>query len=201
MLITQGTRAARGYDARNGTLLWTLPRQSEIAVPTPFVAHNLIYIASGYRPIRPVYAVRPTARGEIYVAGGETSSEHIAWSLPNGGSYMPTPIVYGDYMYICQNDGILTCYHALTGKRAYKKRLRAKGGGVSFTGSPIAGDGHVYFPSEDGRVVVVKAGPKFEIVQTNHVNENLLSTPAISDGTMYFRTQNSLIAVGTKKDN
>lgn len=196
MLITQGTRAARGYDARNGALLWSLPKQSEIAVPTPFVAHGLIYIASGYHPIRPVYAIRPSARGEIELEEGETSSEHIAWSLPSGGPYMPTPVVYGDYLYICSNEGILTCFDAKDGTSVYKKRLRAKGGGLSFTGSPIAGDGHIYFPSEDGRVLVVKAGPNFEIVETNHLNDNLLSTPAISEGTMFFRTQKSLIAIG-----
>ncbi len=151
MLITQGTRAARGYNARTGEELWSLPNQSEIAVPTPFVAHDLIYIASGYRPIRPVYAIRPTAHGDIALPEKAKSSEYIAWNLPQAGPYMPTPIVYGDYLYICTNDGILTCHDAATGDTVYKKRLRASGGGLSFTASPVAGDGHIYFSSEDGR--------------------------------------------------
>ena len=196
MLITNGTKAARGYDLKNGKQLWQVNDNSEIVVPTPFVAHGLIYVSSGYSPIQPIYAIRPEARGDISPGENNTTNESIPWSVKRGGPYMPTPIVYGDYLYSCANNGILTCYVAKTGKEVYKKRVRVSGGGLSFTASPVAGDGHVYLTAEDGRVVVVKAGPEFEVVRTNHCNESILATPAISDGVMYFRTQNNLIAVG-----
>lgn len=197
MLITHGTRAARGYDARTGELLWSLPRHSEIVVPTPFVAHGLIYLASGYSPIQPIYAVRPDARGEIEV--GDVPGEHpgIAWGKLRGGPYMPSPLVYGDYLYCCGNSGILSCYQAETGAEVYRERLRAEGPGrLSFTASPVAADGKLYLASEDGRVLVVRAGPQFELLHTNPTGENILATPAISDGRIYLRTVDSLIAVG-----
>ncbi len=196
MLLTQGRNAARGYDARTGELLWSLSGHSEIVVPTPFVAHDLIFVASGYSPIQPIYAIRPDARGDVSLSENASSSPYVSWSKQRGGPYMPTPIVYGDYLYTCANNGILTCYQATTGVQVYKKRVRIQGvGGASFTASPLAGDGHLYLTAETGHVVVVQAGPKFKIVATNPCGEPTLATPAISDGAIYLRTQDSLIAV------
>lgn len=195
MLITGGTKSARGYDVNNGQLLWSLKGHSEIVVPTPFVAHNLIFVASGYSPIQPIYAIRPDARGDISLAENTTTNASIPWSVKRGGPYMPSPIVYGDYLYTCSNSGILTCYFATTGAEVYKKRLKAPGGSLSFTASPIAADGYLFLPSEDGRILVVKTGSKFELVNTNACGESILATPAISEGRLIVRTQNSLIAL------
>lgn len=198
MLITCGTKAARGYDVKDGTLLWTLNGHSEIVVPTPNVAHGLIYVSSGYAPIQPIYAIRPESRGDISLAGSSQTSEHVAWSVKRGGPYMPSPVIYGDYLYCCANNGILSCYAAESGELVYKKRMKAKGGALSFTASPLAADGHLFMTAEDGRVLVVKAGPKFELVETNELGESVLATPAISRGVIYFRTQSHLMAVGQK---
>ena len=109
---------------------------------------------------------------------------------------MPTPIVYGDYLYCCSNNGILVCFEATTGAQVYRKRMRAPGGSLAFTASPIASDGHLYFTAEDGRVLVVKAGPEFELVSTNKAGESILATPAVSERAIYLRTQDNVIAVG-----
>ena len=196
MLITGGTKAARGYDARTGELLWSLKEHSEIVVPTPFVAHDLIYLASGYSPIRPIYAVRPEARGDISLEDDTTTNEFVAWSRSQGGPYMPTPIVYGDYLYCCNNGGILRCYEATTGVQVYQQRMRAPDGSLAFTASPIAGDGHLYFTAEDGRVLVVLAGPTYKLVGVNKAGESTLATPAASANAIFLRTQDSVIAVG-----
>jgi outer membrane protein assembly factor BamB len=201
MLITHGTRAARGYDARDGAWLWSLKGHSEIVVPTPFVANQLIYVASGYSPIQPIVAIRPTMRGELELPGvqkddGTTTPEapdQLAWSVNRGGPYMPTPIAYGDYLYVCSNAGVLTCYHATTGEEMYRERIKT-GGIASFTASPIAADGHLYFSAEDGRVAVVRAGPRFRLVSANLCGGNILSTPAISEGVFYVRTLSELVA-------
>lgn len=200
MLITHATKSARGYDARDGKLLWSLGKHSEIVVPTPFVAHDLIFIASGYSPVQPIVAIRPTARGELSLIDGErkegSEDSFIAWSKLRHGPYMPTPIVYGDYLYSCSNNGILRCFVATTGEEVYQHRLRAPGGGLAFTASPLAADGHLYLTAEDGRVLVIKAGPDFELMATNPCGENVLATPAISEGMLFIRGQNHLIAIG-----
>lgn len=196
MVITNGTKAARGYDMKDGSELWSLSGHSEIVVPTPSVAHGLIFLSSGYSPIQPIYAIKPSAHGDVSLDSGETKNESIEWSVKRGGPYMPTPIVYGDYLYCCANSGILSCYEAKTGKQVYRKRMKAPGGALSFTASPIAADGNLFCTAEDGRVLVVKAGPKFKLVRTNTLGESVLATPAVSEGMMIFRGQNHVIAVG-----
>lgn len=194
-LITNGTKAIRGYDPLTGKELWRLAPNSEIATPTPFVAHDLIYVTSGYRPIQPIYAIRPGASGDITLKDGKDSSEFIAWSKPRGGPYMPTPIVYGDFFYTLSNQGVLTSYNAKTGERIYQERLGGRGG--AFTSSPVASDGKLYLSSEDGEIFVVKAGAKYELLATNPVGEVMMATPAISDGMLIVRGINHVFAFGS----
>ena len=99
-LVASGTKFARGYDPETGKELWKIGRLSEISVPTPFVAHGLIFIVSGYRPMQPIFAVKPGAAGDISPKDGKTANDSLAWSTKTGGSYMPTPLVYGDYLYV-----------------------------------------------------------------------------------------------------
>jgi outer membrane protein assembly factor BamB len=193
-LIANGSRAIRGYDPRTGTELWRLTPNSEVTTPTPIVAHDLIYVTSGYRPIQPIYAIRLGASGDITLKDGKESSQFIAWSKTRGGPYMPTPVVYGDLLYTCSNQGVLTAYNAKTGERIYQERLGGKGG--AFTASPVAADGKIYLSSEDGEVFVVKAGPKYELLATNRVGEVMMATPAISDGLVIIRAHNHVFAFG-----
>ncbi len=194
-LVTNATRYARGYDPLTGEELWRLARHSEITVPAPIYGAGLIFITSGYRPVQPIYALRPGANGDISLKDAATKSDAIAWSTTKGGPYMPTPIVYRDHLYICSNAGIVTCYEAKTGKQVYKERLDAQGG---FTASPVAADGYLYFTSEESGVFVVKAGPKFALVTINSMDtgEACLATPAISDAMLFVRTQHYLFGIG-----
>ena len=105
---------------------------------------------------------------------------------------MPTPVVYGDLLYTCSNQGVLTAYNAKTGERVYQERLGGKGG--AFTASPVASDGKLYLSSEDGDVFVVKTGIKYELLSTNPVGEVMMATPAISDGLVIVRGVNHVYA-------
>ena len=193
-LVANGAKFVRGYDPQTGKELWRIGPNSEIATPTPFAAHDLIFVANGYRPIQPIYAIRPGASGDISLKDGKESNEFVAWSKQRGGPYMPTPIVYGDYFYTCSNQGVLAAYNAKTGVRAYQERIGGKGG--AFTSSPVAADGKIYLSSEDGDVFVVKAGAKYELLATNPVGEVMMATPAISDGLVIVRGINHLFAFG-----
>jgi outer membrane protein assembly factor BamB len=195
-LVTNGSKFARGYDPQTGRELWRLGRHSEITVPTPFFGAGLIFITSGYRPVQPIYAIRPGATGDISLKDGHSKNDAVAWSALKGGPYMPTPIVYGDHLYVCSNSGILTCYDAKTGKQRYKERLGDEG---SYTASPVAADGRIYFASEEGEVRVVAAGPKFEQLALNPLGEPCMATPAISDGMIFIRTQHHLFGIGRKE--
>ena len=193
-LIANGTKFIRGYDPLTGKELWRLSNNSEITTPTPIIAHDLIYVTAGYRPTQPIYAIRLGASGDISLKEKQETNEFVAWSKQRGGPYMPTPIVYGDYFYVCSNNGVVTAYNARTGERVYQERLAGKGG--AFTASPVAADDKLYFSSEDGEVFVVRAGAKHELLATNSMGEPLMATPAISDGMVIVRGQHHLFGIG-----
>jgi outer membrane protein assembly factor BamB len=192
-LVTNATRAARGYDPATGKELWRLTGNPEVTATTPIAGHDLIFICNSYRPNQPIYAIRPGAVGDISLKEGKTSNDFVAWSYQRGGTYMPTPLIYGDYFYTCANQGVLSCYNARTGERLYQQRIGDKGG--AYSASPVAADGKIYLSSEDGEVFVVKAGPKYELLATNPIGEVLMATPAISDGMIFVRGQHTLFAI------
>ena len=191
-LVTNAAKAIRGYDPETGKELWTLGPNSEIPAPTPVSGHGLIFVTSGYAPLQPIYAIRTGFRGDLTIRDGKESSAAIAWSKKAGGSYIPTPILYGDLLYVVNNSGILAAYEAKTGNRIYQQRIE---GGGSFTASPVAAAGNLYFPTEDGDVYVVKAGPKYEFVAKNPMGEPMLSTPAWAGDILIIRGERHLFAV------
>ena len=192
-VIANGYLHIGGYDLNDGRELWKMHGGGDVPVPTPIVAHDLIYLTSAHGGDAPVWAVKTSASGDITLPADATTNEHVTWSHPKIGNYMQTPLVYGYLLYCCRDSGILACYDARTGEKHYRERLA---GGVGFTASPVAGDGKVYFTSEEGEVYVVKAGPSFELLRKNPLGEICMATPAISGGVLYFRAKDHLFAVG-----
>jgi outer membrane protein assembly factor BamB len=154
----------------------------------------MVFVTAGYPPVRPVYAIRPGQRGDLTLPDGKRSSAAVAWSHARGGTYIPTPILYRGHLYTCNNNGILTCYRADTGEQVYQTRLGQAG--ASFSASPVAADGRIYFPSETGEVFVLRAGPEYGLLATNTMDEVVMATPAISDGLLSVRTLGHLVGIG-----
>jgi outer membrane protein assembly factor BamB len=193
-LVVNGYKHAGGYDFRTGKELWKLREGGDIPVPTPVVAHDLVFLTSAHGSKRPLVAVRPGASGDITPASETQHNENVAWYLPRSGTYMQTPIVYGDYLYACLDNGLLTCFEARTGKQVYRQRLG--NGSTGFTASPVASDGKIYFTSETGDIYVVRAGATFELLATNSMNEVCMATPAISGGMLLVRTEEHVYGIG-----
>ncbi|MFY9609669.1 MAG: PQQ-binding-like beta-propeller repeat protein [Blastocatellia bacterium] len=193
-LVTNAPNFIRGYDPKTGKELWRLGGSSKITAPTPVFTEDLIVVASGRRPEMPLFVIRAGASGDITLKEGQTSNTSVVWSRQKVGSYMPTPLVYRGLLYVLKNQGILSCYDLVSGEEKYTERVPHQGSG--FSASPVASDGKIYLPSEDGDMFVVKAGPKFELVTTNRVGQALMATPAISGGMMYVRAERDLFAIG-----
>jgi len=196
-LVTQATTFTRGYDPATGKELWKLAGNSEITIPTPIAGPGFAIVTNGYRGVQPIYAIKPGASGDITLKDQQTKSDFIAWSTNRGGPYIPTPVVYGDQLYVLLNNGVLAAYKVATGERVYQERLGGTGG--SFSASPVAADGKLYLTSEDGDVFVVKAGPTYELLAKNSMGEIVMATPAISDGIIIVRGLKNVYAVGGKK--
>ena len=196
-LVTNASNFIRGYDPRTGKELWRLGRSSKITAPTPIFADDVLVVASGRGPERPIFVLKPGARGDITLPEGKTSSDAIIWSRTGRGSYMPTPLIYNGILYVLANNGTFDAYNLKTGDELYRQRLPVIGSG--FSASPVAADGKIYLSNEDGEIVVVSAGEKFSHIATNTMGELLMATPALSDGVMYVRSAESVFAVGKKK--
>ena len=192
-VVTAGSEFARGYDPDTGRELWRFGKHSSTTVPTPIVADDLIFITSGNGvTIQPIYAIRPGATGKFTLEDGDDSNEYIVWSRRRGGPYLPTPVLYGGLLYVRLDNGVLSAYRAATGERLYQERLTR---GDRYTASGVAADGKLYFPNEDGEVVVVKAGPTFEVLSVNRTGDVIMASPAISHDALIVRTLRHLVAL------
>jgi outer membrane protein assembly factor BamB len=193
-LVTNAPKFIRGYDPKTGRELWRLGRSSNITAPTPIFDGDLIVVMSGRRPNAPIFVLKAGAQGDITLPEGATSGGSVVWTKEKAGSYMPTPIAYGGHLYVLKNQGILSCYDLRTGELRYEQRLPDVTSG--FSASPVAADGKLYLPSEDGEILVVKAGPSFALVGRNAMGQPLMATPAISGRMLLVRGERELVAIG-----
>lgn len=194
-IIVNGFKHIGSYDFKTGKEIWKISGGGDIPVPTPVVAHGMVFINSAHGRLSPIFAIKLDSKGDISLKEDNTSNDSIVWSVRRGGSYMLTPLIYGDFLYNVQWNGALTCYNARTGDVVYNEQL---GKMTGFSASGVAADGKLYFASEEGDVFVIKAGPEFEALAANTMKDKCMATPAISDGTLYFRTHHYLYAVSDK---
>ena len=192
-VIVNGFKHIGGYDLATGEELWKLVGGGDVPVPTPVVGDGLIYITSSHGRVRPIYAIHAESKGLI-----DADGDAMEWRHLNRGIYMQTPLVDDGLLYCCSDGGILSAYDAFDGKSLYRERL---GDGQSgFSGSAVQLGQYLYFTSESGTVHVVRSGPEFEVVASNELGENCLSTPAASEGKLFFRTRHRLICTSPAKE-
>lgn len=191
-IIVNGWKHMGGYNFKTGKEIWKMSGGGDAPSTTPVVALDHIFINNSHGRYSPIYVVKPSARGDITLGKEETSNEHIVWSIKRGGAYMQTPLIYGDYLYNLRGNGSLSCFNALTGELMYKETI----GTEAFTASGVASDNKLYWSSEHGNAYVIEAGPKYKLLSVNKMDDICMSTPALDKGTIYFRTQHYLIAIG-----
>jgi outer membrane protein assembly factor BamB len=143
--------------------------------------------------VRPIFAIRPGANGNISLPKGSDASDAIAWSNMTDGTYIPSPLVYKDHLITLSNNGVATFFNARTGERAFRGRI---GEGGAFSASPVAADGRLYVTSEDGEIHVVAAAPGLAPIARNDMKEIVMATPAMSDGLIVVRTISRVYGIG-----
>jgi outer membrane protein assembly factor BamB len=155
-LVTNGTHRLRGYDPLTGKELWSLATgNSYIVASTPVSNRELIFVGNGYRPLKPIYAIRSGSRGELAPPGADAQSSALAWHHSTGGPYYTTPLVYRDLLYVLGDNGVLAAYHAATGELVYRERIAS---GERFSASPVASEGRLLLLAESGEMLAVAAG-------------------------------------------
>ncbi|MBI3679514.1 MAG: PQQ-binding-like beta-propeller repeat protein [Acidobacteria bacterium] len=186
-IIVNSQHRVTSYDPATGKLLWSCSGTTFEVTPTPAVGHGLVYCPSGRAG--PTLAIRPGGEGDV-------TGTHVAWQTPRGSPFIPSPLVYGDYLYLVNDmTSVATCFEAATGKLMWQGRL-GEAQRESFSASPIAVDGKVFITNDQGETFVLAAGPEFRLLRVNAIGERTLATPALVDGKWYFRTQRRLVAIG-----
>ena len=189
-IVVTGGDCVTGHDPATGKELWRAEGlnpdndPSYRIVASPVIADGIVYAPSR---VRPLLALRPGGRGDV-------TKSHLVWSTPNGPD-VPTPVTDGRYFYVVNDRGIVWCFDAKTGQEIYGQQ-RIKAG--TYSASPVLADGKIYITNEDGLTTVIKAGPKFEVLSENDLNDYCLSSPAISEGQLFIRTGKYLHCIGKR---
>jgi outer membrane protein assembly factor BamB len=194
-IVVVGGLYVRAYDPADGKELWRFRDEAEVKTPSPFAVDGLIVLAGGYRG-RPIYALRPGARGDVSVPEGATSGPSLAWRTEPGGPYTSTPVAYRKRLYAVRDEGIFMAHDLETGALLYRERT-----GGTHSASPVASDGRLFLPTESGEVLVIGTGASFQVLARNDMGEPVFATPAISRGTLFVRTRSHLYAIAAPGGN
>ena len=185
-MITSGNELIISYDPKTGKELWRTKGHASNAIATPLGGNGMVFVYAGF-PVKKTIAIALGGSGDI------SGTSNIVWQYDKGTAYVPSSILYGEYLYLLSDRGIITCLEAKTGKIVYE------GGRIpipaTFTASPVAFDGKILLTSEDGDTFVIKAGPKHEVIATNSIAEPVYASPAISDGMIFIRGESNLYCI------
>ena len=185
-LIVNGQYRVHAYDPATGADLWTVSGTTMEVIPTPVVGHGLVFCSSGRAG--PTLAIRPGGKGDV-------TGTHVEWSSPRGSPFVPSAILHGDLLYMINDmQSILTVLEAKTGKAVYQDRL-GQPTREGFSSSPVAVGDKLFFTNDVGQTFVVQAGRAFNLLHVNELNAQVLASPALVDGTWYWRTDRELIAI------
>jgi outer membrane protein assembly factor BamB len=190
-----GYKHRGGYDLETGKEVWKMAGGGDIQIPTPITGNDMIYFNSAHGRSSPILAIKTNSVGDITLKENELANEYVTWSLPRGGSYMHTLLLYKNHLYNVNWNGTIICLDPLTGKEIYNAKL---GKTKSFIASPVASDGKIYIVDEEGTVYIVEDADSFKLLAEIPLNDICMTAPAITDGMIIFRTQKYLIAAGKK---
>jgi outer membrane protein assembly factor BamB len=189
-IVVSGGDCVTGHDPATGKELWRAngfnPQKDPAyrVIASPVVFNDVVYTPTRVRPLQ---AFRAGGRGDI-------TETHRLWAFQNGPD-VPTPVTDGTYFYIVNDRGIVWCLDAKTGKEVWGPQRIQHG---IYSASPVLADGKVYTTNEDGVTTVFRAGPKFELLAENNLDDYTLSSPAISDGQIFLRTAQYLYCIGKR---
>ena len=195
-IVTIGRGFVVSYDA-DGRELWRMKGTTQ-STPSPVAADGLLYVGSGSQgeSNRPIYAIRPGAKGELSLGTDEPQNEFLGWYQPRLSAYTGSPLVYRGRLYAINDNGVMQVVDAKTGVEIYK--VRVGGTGNTFSSSPLASNGRIYAVSEDGDTFVFEAGDQYKEIAKNSLGEMSFATPAVDANSLYVRTATKLYRIAAK---
>jgi len=174
------------YDPATGEIVWQVLQHDlpDRCVSSPIVAAGLVFVScgSGNNGLHMI-ALRPGENGEPPVE---------AYRFKQGVPNIPTPVAAGELLFVWHDRGTVSCLDAATGEPFWRKRVSGM-----FHSSPVRVGNRIFGLSKDGDVVVLAAERQYKLLARNSLGEPCQATPAVADGRIYYRTDASLICLGT----
>jgi outer membrane protein assembly factor BamB len=198
-VVTLGPGVAISYGL-DGHELWRIKRMGAVAIQSPFAWAGILYLTSGTSgdDNKPIAAIRAGGRGDITPQEPATTNDHVIWyERIAGGTYLPTPVIYQNALYVLYDKGIFSRFKLDTGERIFRSRIAP--GAAAFTASPWAYDGKIFALSEEGDTYVIEAADEYRLVGVNALDEFALATPAIVGDRLLIRTQSHLYSIRNRR--
>ena len=190
-VVVTGTTRVRGYDPESGKVIWEAAGLGANAIPVPVSENGLVYVMSGFRDPQ-LMAIKLGRQGDI------SGSDSIVWSQTRGLAYTTSPVLHDNKLYVVTDNGMISVFNATSGEPHYAQARLPKA--YNLKASPVGANGKLYLATEDGDVVVIKMGEKFEVIATNTLADQVfIATPIIADGELFLRGQNHLFCISQKK--
>ena len=190
-IVVPATNKVRSYDPETGKVLWESAGLGSNAIPVPVYQNGVVYVMSGHRDPK-LMAIKLGRQGDL------TGSDAIVWSHTRGVPYTASPVLDDNKLYVVTDSGMVSAFNATTGEPYYAQTRLPKASNLK--ASPIGANGKLYLATEDGDVVVVKMGEKFEVIATNHLTDQIfIATPVIAAGELFLRGQTTLFCISEKK--
>jgi outer membrane protein assembly factor BamB len=200
-VVTLGPGVAVSYGL-DGSELWRMKRMGAVAIQSPFAWNDLLFLTSGTSgdDNKPIVAVRAGGSGDITPSEPGNRNEHVVWyDRLAGGTYLPTPVIYKNALYVLTAAGIFSRHNVETGERLFRSRVAP--GAAAFTASPWAYDGKVFVLSEEGDTFVIEAGDEYRLLGVNSLDDFSMATPAIVGDRLLVRTQNHLYSIRNRRQD
>ena len=190
-IVVPGSGRTVSYDLDGKELWWWRRGMSSITIATPYSSDELLYISSGYvgDKKKPIYAIRPGARGDISIKPFRKSdNEFVAWCNWEAAPYNPSTLLYNGQLYSLLDRGWLRALDPASGEFIYERKRLPPGAG--YTVSPWAYNGKIFCLNEDGETRVIQAGKEFKYLHTNKLAEDdmAMACPAIAGDRLLIRT-------------
>lgn len=182
-LVLVGSKMLAGYDPENGGELWR-STQGVLGIPcaSPVAGHGMVFAQAGV-PDKRVIAVTLTGSGTVAPK----------WTYDKGAGYVPSPILYGDFLYVINDHGLLTCLDTATGKPVYEGKRPPEPG--DYLASPVAFAGKIFITNTDGDTIAIRAGAKHEVLYTNSLGEPVYASFALGSGSIFIRAEHHLYRI------
>lgn len=190
-VVVTGATRVRSYDPETGKVIWESAGLGANTIPVPVYQSPFVFVMSGFRDPR-LMAIKLGKEGDL------TGSDSIVWSHTRGLAYTTSPVLHDNKLYVVTDNGMITAFNATTGEPHYAQVRLPKA--YNLKASPVGANGKLYLATEDGDVVVLRMGEKFEVIATNTLQDQMfIATPVIAAGELFLRGQNKLFCISEKK--